>query len=114
MLFRSINGRTYDSNINSNLEYYLFERGFSLDDLESIPNNVFSPVKYKDARLATTQTQNNNVGSFDLRTLTPYYVEVDTELIHEKMIDTMSKQTLDVFNSVLSDDRSSFNPLFDY
>jgi hypothetical protein len=108
-----INGRTYDSNINSNLEYYLFERGFSLDDLESIPNNVFSPVKYKDARLATTQTQNNNVGSFDLRTLTPYYVEVDTELIHEKMIDTMSKQTLDVFNSVLSDDRSSFNPLFD-
>jgi len=106
-----INGRTYDSNINSNLEYFLLERGFSLDDLESIPNSVFSPVKYTDARLISAQIQSNSDGSLDLTTVTPYYV--DSESMHEKMIDAMSKQTLDIFNSVLSDDGSSFRPSFD-
>jgi len=106
-----INGRTYDSNINSNLEYFLLERGFSLDNLESIPNSVFSPVKYNDARLISAQIQSNSDGSLDLTTIIPYYV--DSESMHEKMIDAMSKQTLDIFNSVLSDDGSSFRPSFD-
>ena len=106
-----INGRTYDSNINSNLEYFLLERGFSLDNLESIPNSIFSPVKYNDARLISAQIQSNSDGSLDLTTIIPYYV--DSESMHEKMIDAMSKQTLDIFNSVLSDDGSSFRPSFD-
>ena len=106
-----INGRTYDSNINSNLEYFLLERGFSLDDLESISNSVFSPVKYTDARLISAQIQSNSDGSLDLTTVTPYYV--DSESMHEKMIDAMSKQTLDIFNSVLSDDGSSLRSSFD-
>ncbi len=108
-----INGQTYDSNINSNLEYFLLERGFSLDDLKSIPNDVFSPIKYNDAREISTQIQNSRDGSIDLKIQTPYYVEKNSELMHEKMIDTLSQQTLDIFNSVLSHDESSFSPSFD-
>ena len=106
-----IDGRTFDSNINSNLKHFLLERGFSLDDLESIPNSVFSPVKYNDARLISAQIQSNSDGSLDLTTVTPYYV--DSESMHEKMIDVMTEQTLDIFNSVYSDDGSSFSPSFD-
>ena len=34
-----VNGRIYDNDINSNLEYFLFERGYSTDNLESIPKH---------------------------------------------------------------------------
>ena len=45
-------GSTRDYNINSNLEYFLVERGYDLTDLESIPNNAFSPTKYDAVRAA--------------------------------------------------------------
>jgi len=100
------NGRVYDSNIDSNLAYFLLERGYSLDDLDSVPNDAFSPTKYTEARAMAAQIQNNGDGTFDLRTLIPNYVEPDSKSIHEKMIDEMSAQTLNVFNSVLSNDES--------
>lgn len=100
------NGRVYDSNINSNLAYFLLERGYSLDDLKSVPNNALSPTKYTEARAMAAQIQNNGDGTFDLRTLIPNFVEPDSESMHEKMIDEMSKQTLNVFDSVLSSDES--------
>lgn len=100
------NGRVYDSNIDSNLAYFLLERGYSLDDLESVPNDAFSPTKYTEARAMAAQIQNNGDGTFDLRTLIPNYVEPDSESIHEKMINEMSAQTLNVFDSVLSNDES--------
>lgn len=100
------NGRVYDSNIDSNLAYFLLERGYSLDDLESIPNDALSPTKYTEARAMAAQIQNNGDGTFDLRTLIPNYVEPNSESIHEKMIDEMSTQTLNVFDSVLSNDES--------
>ena len=100
------NGRVYDSNIDSNLAYFLLERGYSLDDLESVPNDAFSPTKYTKARAMAAQIQNNGDGTFDLRTLISNYVEPNSESIHEKMIDEMSTQTLNVFDSVLSNDES--------
>jgi len=43
-------GISRDSYINSNLEHFLVERGYSLDDVDSIPNYAFSPTKYDDVR----------------------------------------------------------------
>ena len=44
-------GISRDYYVDSNLENFLVERGYDLNDLESIPNNAFSPTKYDDVRL---------------------------------------------------------------
>lgn len=102
-----INGKIYDSNIDSNLAYFLLERGYSLDDLKSIPNDAFNPTKYDQARAMAAQIQNENRDSVDLRDLIPNYTPIESEDMKEKMINDMSKQTIDVFDSILSDTESS-------
>ena len=95
-----VNGRTYDSDINSNLEYFLFERGYSTDNLESIPNQIFSPIKYDDARALMSKELDSGNGERDLRKYIPHYVDVnDPEIINEKM-------TANLFNQI-SDTRES-------
>ena len=42
---------SYDHYVDSNLENFLVERGYDLNDLESIPNNAFSPTKYDDIQI---------------------------------------------------------------
>ena len=51
-------GSVRDYNLNSNLEYFLVERGYDLNDLESIPNNAFSPTKYDAVRTAAAKAAN--------------------------------------------------------
>lgn len=101
-----INGKVYDSNIDSNLAYFLLERGYSLDDLKSIPNEVLNPTKYVKARAMAAQIQNENRDSVDLRDFIPNYIPKDSEDMKEKMINDMSKQTIDVFDSILSNTES--------
>ena len=50
-------GMSRDSYLNSNLENFLVERGYDLTNVESIPNNAFSPTKYDDVRLKASQWQ---------------------------------------------------------
>jgi len=57
-------GISRDSYINSNLEHFLIERGYSLDNLESIPNNAFSPTKYDAIRATAAKIQNDHGGSW--------------------------------------------------
>jgi len=102
-----INGKVYDSNIDSNLAYFLLERGYSLDDLKSIPNEAFNPTKYTQARAMAAQIQNENRDSVDLRDFIPNYTPIESEDMKEKMINDLSKQTIDVFDSILSNTESS-------
>lgn len=102
-----INGKIYDSNIDSNLAYFLLERGYSLDDLKSIPNDAFNPTKYDQARAMAAQIQNENRDSVDIRDFIQNYTPIESEDMKEKMINDMSKQTIDVFDSILSDTESS-------
>ena len=76
------NGVTRDFNLNSNLEYFLFERGYDLNDLESIPNNAFSPTKYDAVRTAAAKAANSGATSTDLRELLPNYVKPNSK-VHE-------------------------------
>ena len=91
-------------NINSNLEHFLTERGYSLENLDSIPNNAFSPTKYDKVRSTAAQLQNEGADSVDLRELLPNYVKPDSETMNDEMIRNLSEQTATVYNSILSDE----------
>ena len=99
-----INGRVYDGDINSNLEYFLFERGYAADNFESIPNSIFSPIKYDDARAQMSKELSSGNGDHDLRNYIPQYVDTsDPKIINQKM-------TLDLFDQISSTHDSIFNP----
>tara|TARA_B110000438_G_scaffold59079_1_gene59139 strand:- start:1819 stop:3162 length:1344 start_codon:yes stop_codon:yes gene_type:complete len=95
-------GGVENYNINSNLEYFLIERGYDLNNLESIPNNAFSPTKYDAVRTAASKAANSGVASTDLRELLPNYVKQDSKIMHDEMIRKLSEQTSNVYDSISS------------
>jgi hypothetical protein len=80
----------------------LVERGYDLDDLESIPNDAFSPTKYDDIRLKASQMANDGDENIDLRELLPNYVKPDSQTMKEDMIRQLSLETSNVFESISS------------
>ncbi len=98
-LSSGISRNTY---VDSNLENFLVERGYSLDDLESIPNNAFSPTKYDDVRLKASQMANDGQENVDLRELLPNYVAPDSQAMKEDMIRQLNKETSQVYDSISS------------
>jgi hypothetical protein len=103
------NGVTRDFNLNSNLEYFLFERGYDLNDLESIPNNAFSPTKYDAVRTAAAKAANLGATSTDLRELLPNYVKPNSKVMNDKMVHKLTEQTTNVYDSILSNKISVIN-----
>ena len=95
-------GISRDYYVDSNLENYLVERGYSLDDLESIPNNAFSPTKYDDVRLKASQMANDGQENVDLRELLPNYVAPDSQAMKEYMIRQLNEETSKVYDSISS------------
>ena len=95
-------GISRDSYINSNLEHFLVERGYSLDDVESIPNDAFSPTKYVDVRAEAARISNSGADNVDLRELLPNYVKPDSKVMHDQMVRNLSEQTTNVYDSISS------------
>jgi len=95
-------GMTRDHNVHSNLEYFLIERGYDLNDLDSIPNNAFSPTKYDAVRAAASAAANSGDGSTDLRELLPNYVAPDSKAMNDEMVRKLSEQTTNVYDSISS------------
>ena len=95
-------GISRDYYVDSNLENFLVERGYDLNDLDSIPNNAFSPTKYDDVRLKAAQMANEGKESIDLRELLPNYVAPDSQAMKEDMIRQLTKETSDVYESISS------------
>ena len=52
-------GISHNYYVDSNLENFLVERGYDINDLQSIPNDAFSPTKYDDIRVKASQMANN-------------------------------------------------------
>ena len=98
------NGIARDFNLNSNLEYFLFERGYDLNDLESIPNNAFSPTKYDAVRTAAAEAANLGAPSTDLRELLPNYVKPNSKVMNDEMVRKLTEQTTNVYDSILSNE----------
>ena len=95
-------GISRDYYVDSNLENFLVERGYDLNDLESIPNDAFSPTKYDDVRLKAAQMANEGKENIDLRELLPNYVAPDSQAMKEDMIRKLTKETSDVYESISS------------
>mgnify|MGYP001601041046 FL=1 len=95
-------GVSRDSYINSNLEHFLVERGYSLDDVDSIPNYAFSPTKYDDVRAEAARISNSGESNIDLRELLPNYVKPDSKVMHDQMVRNLSQQTTNVYDSISS------------
>ena len=96
-----INGRSYDYNPNSNLEFFVLERGYSLDNLEAIPNDIFTPTSLDEARQLIADSQKNG-GAFDLNELSPNYLRLDGEEAQERMMIAITEQTSKIFNEILT------------
>ena len=95
-------GISRDYYVDSNLENFLVERGYDLNDLESIPNDAFSPTKYDDVRLKASQMGNEGKENIDLRELLPNYVAPDSQAMKEDMIRKLTKETSNVYESITS------------
>ena len=79
-------------------------RGYAADNFESIPNSIFSPIKYDDARAQMSKELSSGNGDHDLRNYIPQYVDTsDPKIINQKM-------TLDLFDQISSTHDSIFNP----
>ena len=51
-----IEGQKHSENTNSNLEYFVQERGYDLDNLQDIPNHMVTPKKYDLSRTCLLYT----------------------------------------------------------
>jgi len=95
-------GISRDYHVDSNLENFLVERGYDIDNLESIPNNAFSPTKYDDIRLKASQIAAGGIDSVDLRELLPNYVAPDSQSMRDDMVRQLTKETSNVYESISS------------
>ena len=85
-----IQGRSLDYNPNSNLELFVLERGYSMDNLESIPNDIFTPKEFTLGRALMDDAIRNGEGEFDLREYSPNYLLLNKEQIQETMKDLLT------------------------
>ena len=95
-------GISRDYYVDSNLENFLVERGYDLNDLESIPNEAFSPTKYDQIRLKASQMANEGKENLDLRELLPGYVAPDSQAMKEDMVRKLTQETSNVYESISS------------
>jgi len=95
-------GMSYDHYVDSNLENFLVERGYDINDLESIPNEAFSPTKYDQIRLKASQMANDGQENVDLREFLPGYVPTDPQAMKENMVIQLTKETSNVYESISS------------
>ena len=95
-------GISYDSYVNSNLENFLIERGYDLNNLDSIPNNAFSPTKYDDIRMQASQMAEDGAENIDLRELLPNYVAPDSQAMKDDMVRQLNEETSQVYDSISS------------
>ena len=97
-----IKGQTFDYNPNSNLELFVLERGYTMDNLEAIPNDIFTPKEFTLGRQLMDEATRSGEGEFDLREYSPNYLLLNKEQIQERMNEAFSEQTSQLFDGILS------------
>lgn len=100
-----INGRSLDYNPNSNLELFVLERGYDMDNLEAIPNDIFTPKEFTLGRAMLDEATRTGKGEFDLREYSLNYLRINQEQIQERMINVFSEQTSQIFDQIISGEK---------
>jgi len=62
-----IEGEKYSENTNSNLEYFVQERGYDLENLQDIPNHMVTPKKYDLSRAVSKEVSNPLSSNLDVQ-----------------------------------------------
>ncbi|WP_182126289.1 hypothetical protein [Nitrosopumilus sp. b2] len=100
-----IKGQSFDYNPNSNLELFVLERGYSMDNLEAIPNDIFTPKEFTLGRQLMDDAIRSGDGEFDLRDYSPNYLILTKEQIQEKMNNAFTEQTSQLFDGIMSGEK---------
>ena len=102
-----VGGMKFDENPNSNLAHYLRERGYDINNPSSIPNDVFAPVMYEDARNMLAKISDTEDG-IDLRELDPYYNPLTEQDIEDILIEDIEKHSIAIQDNILDEMTTSF------
>ena len=114
-----IDGKKHAENVNSNLEYFVHERGYNINELESIPNHMVTPKKYDLSRSVIKQWENplsNNLEIQhvrDLRDIAPNAFDFTTEQEMQMFRESVKSTSFDVVSTLMPKlivDESMFLP----
>ena len=114
-----IEGQKHSENTNSNLEYFVQERGYDLDNLQDIPNHMITPKKYDLSRAVSKEISNPLSSNLDvqhvrdLRDISPnafdFTPQQEMQMFRESVKDT-SFDVVSILMPKLMVDESWFEP----
>jgi len=114
-----IDGSKYSENIKSNLDYYVQERGYDIDNLESVPNHMVTPQKYDLSRAISKQWENPLANNLeiqhvrDLRDVAPNAMDFTPEQEMQMFRESVKTTSFQVVGSLMPQimvDESMFLP----
>jgi len=114
-----IEGQKHSENTNSNLEYFIQERGYELDNLQDIPNHMVTPKKYDLSRAVSKEIVNplssdlNVQHVRDLRDVSPNAFDFTPQQEMQMFRESVKNTSFDVVGALmprLMVDESWFEP----
>ena len=114
-----IDGQKHSENTNSNLEYFVQERGYNLDNLQDIPNHMVTPKKYDLSRAVSKEITNplssdlNVQHVRDLRDVSPNAFDFTPQQEMQMFRESVKNTSFDVVGALmprLMVDESWFEP----
>ena len=114
-----IQGQKHSENSNSNLEYFVQERGYDLDNLQNIPNHMVTPKKYDLSRAVSKEISNPLSANLDiqhvrdLRDVSPNAFDFTPEQEMQMFRESVKNTSFDVVGALMPTllvDESWFEP----
>jgi len=114
-----IEGQKQSENTNSNLEYFVQERGYDLDNLQDIPNHMVTPKKYDLSRAVSKEISNPLSSDLsvqhvrDLRDIAPNAFDFTPQQEMQMFRESVKNTSFDVVGALMPSlmvDESWFEP----
>jgi len=102
-----IEGQKHSENMNSNLEYFVQERGYDLDNLQDIPNHMVTPKKYDLSRSVSKEITNPLSTNLDvqhvrdLRDVSPNAFDFTPQQEMQMFRESVKNTSFDVVGSLM-------------
>jgi len=112
-------GQKHTENTNSNLEYFVQERGYDLNSLENIPNHMVTPKKYDLSRAVSKEVTNPLSTNLDvqhvrdLRDISPNAFDFTPQQEMQMFRESVKNTSFDVVGALMPTlmvDESWFEP----
>ena len=114
-----IESQKHSENTNSNLEYFVQERGYGLDNLKDIPNHMVTPKKYDLSRAVSKEISNPLSSDLtvqhvrDLRDISPNAFDFTPQQEMQMFRESVKNTSFDVVGALMPTlmvDESWFEP----